>query len=574
MKYTIYIILVFTFKTYSVYSQNKYDYIWGLGYGIKYTDPNGITIGGMLFDFNSSPPVLSHHDFILKDPLSTISDAAGNLVAYTDGCDIANRVHAMMLNGDSLSPGYVYNNFCNAAPYPHPQGALFLPRPGSDSQYYLAHFQADDWTWESRYLLSTLIDAGGDNGLGEVLEKNKVVLEDFDLSEYLCAVRHANGRDWWIVAPRRRSNVYQRCLLTPEGLQYVGSQTLGTADDRFWSGQTAFSPDGSLYFKILLDGLRVMDFDRCTGQLSNFRFIPHVEEAGGCGVAVSPNGRFLYTTDGSRLYQFDLHAADLAASRQLVAEYDGYLSPFPTAFYQAALAPDGKIYLSTGSTNDVLHIIHRPDLPGTDCQVEQHGLQLPALTGWYVPNMANYRLGPLDCSACDSLQLDNRPSAAWTYETDTLSPLTAGFYDLSTCALSWKWDFGDGSAGSAERYPVHEFPAPGAYRVCLTVMNAVGEDTRCDTVWLRTSAANDPFLQQRISVWPNPFQQTLHVSLSARPASPVFRLFNYLGIQVLEGRLPYGVASFHTETFPPGAYFWEVTIAGERVKSGKLIRTD
>ncbi len=41
---------------------------------------------------------------------------------------------------------------------------------------------------------------------------------------------------------------------------------------------------------------------------------------------------------------------------------------------------------------------------------------------------------------------------------------------------SWKWDFGDGGT-SAERDPVHTFPAPDTYAVTLTVANAAGSDS-------------------------------------------------------------------------------------------------
>lgn len=56
---------------------------------------------------------------------------------------------------------------------------------------------------------------------------------------------------------------------------------------------------------------------------------------------------------------------------------------------------------------------------------------------------------------------------------------TVEFYDLSWDedgnVVAWDWDFGDGSAGSTEQDPVHEFPAPGDYDVTLSVEDDDGK---------------------------------------------------------------------------------------------------
>jgi hypothetical protein len=56
------------------------------------------------------------------------------------------------------------------------------------------------------------------------------------------------------------------------------------------------------------------------------------------------------------------------------------------------------------------------------------------------------------------------------------APLQVTFTDLSTCATSWQWNFGDGS-GSALQNPVHTYSAPGLYTVSLTVSGPGGENT-------------------------------------------------------------------------------------------------
>lgn len=77
-------------------------------------------------------------------------------------------------------------------------------------------------------------------------------------------------------------------------------------------------------------------------------------------VAFSPNGRYVYVSSVFNVYQFDTEAADVAASMVHIAEWDSTYSPFPplaTLFDIAQLAPDGKIYISTGNSTDKLHVI-------------------------------------------------------------------------------------------------------------------------------------------------------------------------------------------------------------------------
>ncbi len=52
-------------------------------------------------------------------------------------------------------------------------------------------------------------------------------------------------------------------------------------------------------------------------------------------------------------------------------------------------------------------------------------------------------------------------------------PYTATFTDQSTNAVSWLWDFGDGTS-STQQHPVHVYNAPGNYNVSLTITTADG----------------------------------------------------------------------------------------------------
>lgn len=74
---------------------------------------------------------------------------------------------------------------------------------------------------------------------------------------------------------------------------------------------------------------------------------------------------------------------------------------------------------------------------------------------------------------------------------------SSSFTDSSTGApLTYSWNFGDGTAASTASSPNHTFTANGTYYVCLTVMNASGNNTKCDSVHITNIVAGTPPVAQ------------------------------------------------------------------------------
>ena len=205
-----------------------------------------------------------------------------------------------MENGEGLNPGEYTNNHSYLGLIID-QGAIALPFPGSISKYYLIHetleYPSDDLHWHVKTLYASIIDMNGNAGLGTVLEKNIVLIEDTLKVGQITAVKHANGRDWWVVIPEHNSNGYYRLLISPQGIENKGVQYVG---DVVLSGvgQAIFSPDGTKYARknginsTIGSFVDIYDFDRCTGLLSNHYNITYPNGIGIGGAAISPNSRF------------------------------------------------------------------------------------------------------------------------------------------------------------------------------------------------------------------------------------------------------------------------------------------
>ncbi|QQR87173.1 MAG: T9SS type A sorting domain-containing protein [Flavobacteriales bacterium] len=329
------------------------------------------------------------------------------MLFFTNGATVGIQNGDTMPNGGGLAPSDYTDNYPEALQIP--QAALIIPDPGDGERYYLFHCTVDDLqTSTTFYLYVTTIDMGLNGGSGEVVQKNEVVLNAAIQPGKLAAVRHGNGRDWWVYAHEVNTDRFWRFLVTPSGIAGPSDQTIGVVRPSD-AGRTAFSADGSRFaYYWGVSDLDIFSVDRCTGLFSDDVHIDINDYNGNAGVAFSPSGRFLYVSSVYDVYQVDMEASDIAASILHIAEWDSTYSPGPplaTLFNAAQLAPDGRIYISTGNGTDKLHVINYPDSLGAACGIQQHAITLP--TYWFnsLPNHPNYHLGALDGSVCDSLDV-------------------------------------------------------------------------------------------------------------------------------------------------------------------------
>lgn len=387
----------------------KQDYAWMVGHDYDFTDS---IFGSTVIDFNGGKPSANYFEQTINMNMfvcnASICDADGNLLFYSNGCDISDGEGNYLENGTDISPGYWHTRLCDeiargySAGYP---SMVILPLPNNDSLYYLFHKNV-------RYVPGPPEDAFVDKLLYSVVkvtagqkivtQKNVSVMEDNLATGEMLAVKHANGSDWWLITPRRNSNQFYVFRFTEDGIVDTLTQTIGglPPPQEEGSGQNTMSPDGSLMVRYYpYHDIMIYSFDRATGLFFNYRTAsitldPVFSYDGGC--AISPNGRYLYIMAVIKAYQFDLWADDISATQTTVAEWDGFIGPIAITFYRSQLGPDCKIYVLGGGDTRYYHIIHNPDSPGLACNFEQRGLVLPTPSGASIPYFPNYRLGPID----------------------------------------------------------------------------------------------------------------------------------------------------------------------------------
>ncbi len=410
--------------------QGLRDMQWVIGFDQLTPDPLGDAI---LMDFKNGGPIASIittvDGFYMLGSNSSICDNEGNLLLYSNGCYIVNRKHEIMVNGDTINPGYIQTSFCaDGGGGPHPQGVLILPAVEDECLYYVFNLDfLDTYPPDSnmfigqapQHLYYHIVDMSRDSGYGEIIQKLQIAVQDTFARGNIQATRHANGNDWWIITPKSHSNCYFLTLLTANGIQPSQLTCLGNVWGDRDPAQAVFSPNGKKYVRFnWWDGLNIFDFDNATGGLSNplTIYFPNDTINYTFGVAISPNSRYLYACARKKVYQFDLAAADIESSKVLIATWDGYQNPSATLFHFAALGPDGKIYITSAGTTYNLHVIHNPDLPGLACNLEQHGIVLPSLHWGSIPNFPNYRnqTTPMDCDSIFVSSTETKKSLEFT----------------------------------------------------------------------------------------------------------------------------------------------------------------
>ena len=577
IKYKRILVLILLLSSIGLKAQ-KSDANWLFGYegGPMYQDTN-LAISRIHFLNFGKKNISVNQDISmwLAQTNASFSNENGDILSYTNGIYLNNSGNDIIENGDTL------NNWTEFG-LKVPQGALILKIPESENQYVL--FLAETgYVWQvgirTIALKYCIIDMTENNGKGKVIVKNKYLINDTLTYGKIVATKHANGRDWWIIVPERDKPNFYTLLLTPKGIENKGIQKFpGTLIDGL--GQACFSPDGTKYalFNDFSYGdgqfFDIFNFDRCTGMLNNrLSFHNFNNQSAAGGVAISPNSRFVYFSSFNKIFQADLDSINPLDNMEIVAQYDGFVDDFPTRFFMAQLAPDGKIYLCAPDGAKYLHIIDYPDRKGVASKVRQHAFKLPTYNLFSLPNFPNYRLGPLDGSSCDTLGINNIPVANFRPDQDTSMALQFEFNDLSYYEpSSWSWDFGDGSF-SSDTSPTHLFPKNGKYIVCLTVSNQYGTNTACDTLYIGVSpSATFDISKVKVQVYPNPASEFVNFIMNDYfPVRSEISLYDSQGLLVRKQHFLQGWNSIDVRDLPVGIYHYEIIDEIGMISRGKIM---
>jgi len=373
-------------------------------------------------NFSGVEPTFFKTSIGTYEACSSISDESGQLLFYTNGETVWNRNHEIMSNGDSLSIGGIGGGIHSSIT----QGTIIIKKPNSTSLYYLIlmFYIHTPLGVDSSGLCYSTIDMDLNAGLGGLVEKN-IPFFQCSYREKMQAVRHANGRDWWLVT---QINVlgdtiipFIKFLITPEGIGTPIQQVIGPGSliPGYGSvGQMKFSQNGSKLAITRGNYFDIYDFNRCSGELSNCITVQASEPEFALlyGCEFSPDGRKLYFTDlfsinQSKIYQYCINCPEPIIETKKIL-YVETLSDIVIG--QLQLGPDNKIYFPMAVAllpnqvynfqNQNISVIQNPNGDSSTCNLDTLIISLnDARNTGALPNLPNYNLGALEGSACDTL---------------------------------------------------------------------------------------------------------------------------------------------------------------------------
>ena len=234
---------------------------------------------GAGLDFNSGSPVAISGGMVYTyEGCTSICDSNGDLLFYSDGITVWDRNHQVMPNGTGLTGDYSSS-----------QSGMIIKQPGTQNIYYL-------FTTFST-LNYSVVDMTLNAGFGDVTATKNVFL--MNGAEKMCAVKHANGTDVWIIMHEANTNGFNAFLLTSAGVNPVPVHSNTGLPDNGIVGQMKVSPTGNRIACGLFNAnetISLCDFDPATGIASNGFGIPTINVTQSYGVEFSPVGSKLYST--------------------------------------------------------------------------------------------------------------------------------------------------------------------------------------------------------------------------------------------------------------------------------------
>jgi hypothetical protein len=342
------------------------------------------------------------------------SNTQGDILFYTDGLAIMNSQGNVIPNGDSICPTpYAYSLLSIQGGYNFPQSSIIFQHKADSSLYTLVHTSLEEGSlqfgplkvWRSEFKVNT------DSSIS-VIEKNIVILNDTIEFIGITGCKHANGRDWWVLIKNQFSTKTHLLLFTPDTI--LSSLIETPASALFDNGAIkVFSPDGNYYatYASHAGGVRIYNFDRCAGALSLISQIPDPDNAAsaGFGISFSPTGRFLYFSNLYNIYRVDMQSSLLPSDVELVYAHTTFIDTivaYSYVFHVMELSNDGKLYISGSGSCRFYCTIDNPDaLNIADIGYHHFEFQIPYFNNHTYTNHANYSLGPLPGSPCDTLGL-------------------------------------------------------------------------------------------------------------------------------------------------------------------------
>ncbi len=412
--------------------------------------------GGGL-DFSSSPPT-----FVAGSPIATSEGSAtisdrntGALLFYTDGVTVWNANNQIMPNGTGLLGG-------TPALLSSTTAAVIIPKPGNSKLYYIVTIDEQSSSNGVRY---SVVDIGLNGGLGDVVAGQKNIPLYQTTSEKLEVVPASDKLSYWLLT--HSGSDFIAFKITNAGIQTTPViSTIGAAQ----ANGAGHMKINRQFNKLAIgatfsSAMELYDFNNTTGVVSNLvTWNYNLASPLIYGIEFSPNGRVLYISNLSDIYQYDISSGNPTTIQNSVYQLT---SPGFVQHAALQLGIDDRIYINAGS----IDVINCPNKLGGACGYQQNAIANQSAGGGYgLPKWVYY--------ASDHPSI----TANLILASDSCLGTTTQFSLLSTNGVAnVSWNFGDPLSGANNTITgltaSHAYGQAGNYTVTAVITNTCGIET-------------------------------------------------------------------------------------------------
>ncbi|RMG23252.1 MAG: hypothetical protein D6730_14770 [Bacteroidetes bacterium] len=315
-------------------------------------------------DFTHQP-----HELIWEDSpsqtnrkFSTICDEAGNVLFYSDGYTVWNALHQPMPNGQ------IYQGTQNV------RASMIVPHPAGERLYFLLNVYSVNAAERPQGLYYALIDMNLDNGKGDVVQSNVLLMKNID---HIIVIQAANGKDYWILAIKKGLNQFFSIPITQAGIQQPSPFFTGP----FISDVNAArnSPKGN--YLAISDGPNtyLYHFDTSRGIAAYYMTIP---KGGRVAFSADESRLYLFTNTGVfRVLQYDLGQED---PNEVLNSKEEKILSFRNLITDVQLTPEHDLLLNAGFE---LGYIKNANRHLRSTTIIENGLQLPTIVSISFPGL-------------------------------------------------------------------------------------------------------------------------------------------------------------------------------------------
>jgi gliding motility-associated-like protein len=450
--------------------------IWyfGNGAGIDFNDVDGL----------DPPPrsIINPHAMNAPEGTSTISDANGDVLFYTDGETVYNNLNEVMLDGDSIG-GDILSN----------QSVIIVPFYDDETLYYV--FTTQEIYGSNEYRLKySVVDMKGGDGLGAVTVKDQILFTKS--TEKLAAFEAGGGH--WLLAHEYGSNSFRAYAITADGISppVISSKgSIHSLNDPM-SGQAGmkFSSGGNRIAVALIDGIddyvEFFQFDVTTGEVTELEYVIDLNEGSPANdevydVHFSQGGNKIFATmnnrntgsPGGRVLEYRIDTFSTEITRQTSKEdiADGFGGSVNYGGIQTG--PDGQIYVAVEDPGNPSATAFVSAIAATEdtLNASSFNLQQVILTTGNsrlgLPNFVQNSMSPMDepsMNARDTTCVEERLQFSATGTSDIDQYLWTIQDSLNNVVFSAL------AQDTAYTFPVGQ---SGDFELSLNIFNRCGYDT-------------------------------------------------------------------------------------------------